>query len=658
VRAVDAAGNADPSPASYAWTIDATPPDTSIGPTEPAALTTATSATFDFSTTEPGSTFECSRDGASFTACTTPKSYSGLADGSHTFQVRSTDTAGNTDPSAASYTWVVDTTAPDTSIGPTQPAANTPATSATFDVAATEGGSTFLCSLDGGAYAACSTPVAYSGLGNGAHTFAVKATDPAGNTDLSPASYSWQVDTIAPATPAQVAPADALLTNATPQLQATYSDSTPGDSGTLDVRICSTSAPAGAACAPLVSSVTSGSLFDGDTGTVTPAPLPNGTYHWQVRAQDLAGNQSGWSATRSFQVDNSTPTVPALVDPVDGAWLRIGTLQATFSKPAFAGTGTVEFRVCSDGACLATASSGTSPTLVNGATAAWALPDRLADGMYWWQARAHDAAGNVSAWSAARTFHLDKTPPATPKNFSGQVADDGLTLRWDPVADDSLGNFFVYVNGVSTVSLGSTTYEYKVGPFDAGDPREFAIVAVDRAGNQSPLSKTLVGVPNVVGLTLGQAENAAEARGLVVHRAATIQQAGSGVVTSQNPPAGSVAPKGTAVSVVLETSGGPIPLSMSASPARVTCGAGAVVRLQLRLTQSATVRARLLAGRRTLESVRLGHLKAGTSNVRVKLPRRLARGSYSLRLDATAGSSTAHTAVAVKAGSRRACSSR
>jgi hypothetical protein len=82
---------------------------------------------------------------------------------------------------------------------------------------------------------------------------------------------------------------------------------------------------------------------------------------------------------------------------------------------------------------------------------------------------------------------------------------------------------------------------------------------------------------------------------------------------------------------------------------------GAVIRLQLRLSQSATVRARLLSGRRTVETTKLGHLKAGTSTVRVKLPRRLASGSYKLALDATAGARTARTSVVVKAGAHRAC---
>ena len=41
----------------------------------------------------------------------------------------------------------------------------------------------------------------YSGpLGDGSHTFSVKASDNAGNTDSTPASFTWLVDTVAPMT--------------------------------------------------------------------------------------------------------------------------------------------------------------------------------------------------------------------------------------------------------------------------------------------------------------------------------------------------------------------------------------------------------------------------------------------------------------------------
>jgi hypothetical protein len=152
---------------------------------------TETSATFTFSSSETGS-FECSLDGAAFSACTSPHAYSGLGEGGHNFEVRATDAAGNTDASPASYGWTVDTSAPETTIdsGPPDP---TTETSASFSFSADEAGSSFECSLDGAPFAACTAPQDYAGLLPGSHVFEVRATDPAGNPDASPASHAWTV---------------------------------------------------------------------------------------------------------------------------------------------------------------------------------------------------------------------------------------------------------------------------------------------------------------------------------------------------------------------------------------------------------------------------------------------------------------------------------
>ena len=104
------------SAASTTVTADNVAPNTSITG-QPANPTNVTSATFTFTSTELGSTFQCQMDGGAFGACTSGvTTFAGLAAGSHTFAVKATDPAGNTDATPASYTWTIDLTAPDTSI--------------------------------------------------------------------------------------------------------------------------------------------------------------------------------------------------------------------------------------------------------------------------------------------------------------------------------------------------------------------------------------------------------------------------------------------------------------------------------------------------------------------------------------------------------------
>ncbi len=69
---------------------DTTAPDTSIT-SGPSGTVTSNAASFSVSSTETGSTFECRLDSGAWSACLSPKAYSNLADGSHTFDVRATD---------------------------------------------------------------------------------------------------------------------------------------------------------------------------------------------------------------------------------------------------------------------------------------------------------------------------------------------------------------------------------------------------------------------------------------------------------------------------------------------------------------------------------------------------------------------------------------
>ena len=101
------------SPSTTASTTTSTTapagPDTTITG-GPSGSVTSASASFTYTSTAPGAGFECSLDGSPFTACpSTGRSYAGLADGTHTFQVRSV-AGGTVDPSPATRTWAIDTT--------------------------------------------------------------------------------------------------------------------------------------------------------------------------------------------------------------------------------------------------------------------------------------------------------------------------------------------------------------------------------------------------------------------------------------------------------------------------------------------------------------------------------------------------------------------
>jgi hypothetical protein len=215
VQARDTTGNVDPTPASYSWTVLA-PPDTTIIAAPPASpdTTVSTSATFEFTSDQAGSTFMCSLDELGFAPCASPVTYTGLLVGDHSFEVQATNTRAQTDPTPADHEWTIvappDTTAPETTI--TSAPSNTTSTSASFTFSSNETGSTFQCSLDGAAFTACTSPQAYSGLSASTHTFQVRAVDLAGNVDGTPASQTWTITSVSCGGPITVsASADAWI---------------------------------------------------------------------------------------------------------------------------------------------------------------------------------------------------------------------------------------------------------------------------------------------------------------------------------------------------------------------------------------------------------------------------------------------------------------
>ena len=178
---------------------DTAAPDTTIS-SDPGS-SSGPSTSFAFTANEDGSTFECRLDGGTWIPCFAPDDLTGLSSGSHTFEVRATDSAGNVDATPASHTWTVDATPPDTALYGSPPGA-TQSTSAGFGFSSDEAGSSFECRLDSGPWTSCTAPDTRGPLADGDHAFEVRAIDPLGNVDPTPATRSWTVDTVPPAAPA------------------------------------------------------------------------------------------------------------------------------------------------------------------------------------------------------------------------------------------------------------------------------------------------------------------------------------------------------------------------------------------------------------------------------------------------------------------------
>jgi hypothetical protein len=196
VRSVDAAGNADPTPAVAEFAVDTTPPLTTID-TAPVGTIGASEATVAFGADGPA-TFECRLDPEAATAwkaCSSPTKLVGLADGPHRFEVRAVDAAGNIGPAATAVAFAVDTTVPETTVD-TAPSARLEVDEASFTFSSTEG-EVFECRLDSQADSAwepCASSIDVKGLAQGEHVFEVRAGDRFGRFDPTPARVVFFVD--------------------------------------------------------------------------------------------------------------------------------------------------------------------------------------------------------------------------------------------------------------------------------------------------------------------------------------------------------------------------------------------------------------------------------------------------------------------------------
>ncbi|RUO92357.1 hypothetical protein D7Y11_15045 [Corallococcus sp. AB018] len=409
----------------------------------PALSTVQTTARFTFGSSALLVSYQCALDNDNFVACGTPRDFTNLAEGPHQFLVRSKDLLGLlTDPTPATYSWTIDLTPPKTTFTSTPPAF-TNALISTFAFKSSEPNSTFTCALDSGLALPCASPYLTLLLADGPHTLAVRARDAAGNQETEATTYSWTVDTVAPAIP--------RVTSVTPGATVAVSPSEVsgrGEPGSV-VRLMIDGVLVGTAEVDVA----------GQWTVAVPGTLVDGVHFLTASATDAAGNSS-LPVTVAFTLDSTGADTRIVAGP---------PLFSPSSSANFAFTSEhagATFR-CNLDALFATPC--TDPAAYQG----------LADGVHVFSVFAVAPNGVPDLTPAVHTWRVDTVAPVAsvvtspPPVLAGTVASFGFE------ANEVLATFQCSVDGLEFQDcLANITLENL-----APGTHTLQVRAVDAAGN-------------------------------------------------------------------------------------------------------------------------------------------------------------------------------
>ena len=150
----------------------------------PSGLIASRSATFKFKANVASAKFQCKLDSGSWKGCTSPKKYTKLAQGEHTFSVRGTKN-GVVDRTPATRSFTVDTIKPQTTVDRHFFSTRVVVAVVRMDFTADEE-ATFECRLNSAPFETCVSPFYPEVLPDRKYTFEVRARDTAGNVDTTP----------------------------------------------------------------------------------------------------------------------------------------------------------------------------------------------------------------------------------------------------------------------------------------------------------------------------------------------------------------------------------------------------------------------------------------------------------------------------------------
>jgi hypothetical protein len=455
VRARDAAGNVDASPAQWKWDNRLSPPVVGL---QVGANAMALDWRVISVSHQAGDTVECRLDGGPWMRCDVRFAALDLAPGDHLAEARGTDDLGRTGPVA--QVWfhtgaltalrmeAVESAAPETSITSGPPPRSLSA-SATFAFSSSVPGSTFLCTLDFRDIS-CGASLSVSNLYDGDHRLVVTAVAPDGTRDPTPAQWDWHVN---------ARPPDTLLTGlpATRAERAGFSW-TGDDNDEVIASQCR---------------IDGGDWFDCDSPL--SLAVSDGPHHFEVRNLEPDGYIDATPATHDWVAD---PITPRVYIPSGPDWENVTTAQIPFTVDRAGAT--AECRL-DDGAWQPC----TSPAMYSG----------LSDDFHRVQIRATNQGrvSEVAQWD----WRVDLTPPDT-RIDGTPLVDGSRTMRTGAAFQLSARDpGRAGTDGFDREQVGSFRCRLDGGPWQgcldepvftglADGPHVLEAVAVDFPGNVDP----------------------------------------------------------------------------------------------------------------------------------------------------------------------------
>ncbi|HEX7900748.1 MAG TPA: hypothetical protein VF950_23520, partial [Planctomycetota bacterium] len=224
--------------------------------------------------------------------------------------------------------------------------------------------------------------------------------------------------------------------------------------------------------------------------THTPATaLAANLYFWRVRAKFAGANLGPWSPVQTFRVDVTVPGAPALNSPAAGVSVGTATPLLDWNPVTDPSGVTYEIQIDND-AAFATPDA----TAKGLASTSFTVAAPLAAGTWNWRVRAVDDAGNTGAWSSARTFIIDLTPPAA-FTLIGPADNTVVTTGRPPFSWNAASGATAYALEVDTEGtfasplslskpgLTATSYTPTTAETLPGGSYVWRVRATDAAGN-------------------------------------------------------------------------------------------------------------------------------------------------------------------------------